>query len=387
MKNVPHVVRHTRTLKKTSKHPGKSKGKIQVKAGQKHLQRVVDKAVRRALWQVQPPNPNVSTVLQADNASRLLAANEKKSVQQLRVALLFLLADDEWETEQFLTEQIRLLAHDILQCKRAVDVQSCLPVFQPDFLLVVGGCSSRISDEEREALANLRLPKLIWLNDGGMTNEAARELACCCDRVFTQNPSYVPYYLHGGCRSVQVLPFPANPDIYFPIFTGKAYYSDLLVIGDATPERVQILKGSLSQLEGSKVLGTGVGWEQECPQVLPISSDQLHRYYNGANIVLHFGVGQRPQRLFEIAACGAFQLAEDHPVIYPFLNPGKDIATFHTPEEFNTQLVYYLNNPEFKRKMATVALEGSKYHFSAGRFITRMLYEFINLQEEEGQKY
>lgn len=99
---------------------------------------------------------------------------------------------------------------------------------------------------------------------------------------------------------------------------------------------------------------------------------ELQDYYNGAELIIHWG--GPPGRALDIAACGAFQLAEAHPNIYQHMNPGEDIITFHTADELLEKLHHYTSHVDAKRAVASRALWKSTYDYSFLQMADKLIY-------------
>lgn len=70
------------------------------------------------------------------------------------------------------------------------------------------------------------------------------------------------------------------------------------------------------------------------------------------------------QRVFDVPAAGAFLLTEAREALWDIYHP-EDIATYAAPEEAPEKLVYYLNQPEARRRLAAKSrarvLDGHTY--------------------------
>jgi spore maturation protein CgeB len=57
-------------------------------------------------------------------------------------------------------------------------------------------------------------------------------------------------------------------------------------------------------------------------------------------------------RLFEVAGCGAFQIADWKPALPDLFEPEHEIVTFHTRRELKEKVDYYLAHPEERQEIA-----------------------------------
>lgn len=291
---------------------------------------------------------------------------------QIQILLVSSLTDDSlWQVEQMIAEQFRLLVKELVAIKAFQSFTAALDQLNPDLLLVVGN-EGTFSGTDLEIIRKSPVKKAIWLSDGPFTSESTARLAVLFDYVFTQNTLHIPFYQHSGCREVHYLPFAADRSLFSPRSVEAECTFDLLLLGDARAtgkEYAEIIKHVFPI---RKVAAAGTGWE-EYPgvKVLP-SGAELQNYYNGAEIIIHWG--GPPGKIFDIAACGAFQLAEAHPNIYEYMNPGDDIVTFHTAGELLQKLHFYSTHPDTKRAVASRALWRSTYDYSFLQMAAKLLH-------------
>lgn len=190
-------------------------------------------------------------------------------------------------------------------------------------------------------------------------------IAPLVDFLFTNDLRSVPI-LAGGNSNVTYLPTAYNSDLHKPGLdpAGMGFanpYTDVLFVGTGFPERMKLLADAVSIVASRPGQPPRVGlygvfnFDPNDPPVADILTPLLHdaitndetaARYCGARIVLNFyrtgaGYSLNP-RAYEIAACGAFQLAQDsveeaHSVF------GNSIAYFTTPEDLARQITYYLD--------------------------------------------
>lgn len=136
------------------------------------------------------------------------------------------------------------------------------------------------------------------------------------------------------------------------------------------------IQGVLALMEGRKVVALGEGWEKY-GRIMPIRREgNLQEYYNGADIIINWQPSQR--QVLEMCACGKFLLAEDHPNLYGFTNPGEDLIVFRHAEDLCEKLQYYLEQPDQRRMIATRALWRSKYDYSCLQMVMKLLEAAFN---------
>lgn len=296
--------------------------------------------------------------------------------KQIRILMVsFMTGDTLWQIEQMIAEQLRLLSKELVAIKAFQSFSSALHQLNPDLLLVVGN-EEPLSGSDLDAIRAASVKKAIWLSDGPATSVATAELALLFDYVFTQNSLHIPFYQQSGCKSVFYLPFASNRSQFTPRSVNEAYRSDLLLLGDVSTSGKDYAEIIKHVFPLRKVFACGSGWEHY-PELTVLQPDtELLPYYNGAEIIIHWG--SLPNRMFDIAACGAFQLAEAHPNIYEYMKPGEDIVTFHSAKELLEKLHYYSNHAEAKRAVASRSLWNSTYDYSFLQLTTKLLHIVFN---------
>lgn len=296
--------------------------------------------------------------------------------KKLRILLVSSMSGEElWQTEQLIADQFRLLTQEVVAIKAFQSFSTALAQLNPDLLLVVGS-DTDFSDNDLEVIRKASLKKAIWLTDSSGTSSSTGHLAALFNYVFTQNMYHIPFYQHSGSSSVIYLPFAADRNLFNPKYADDACRCDLLLLGDALPAGITYLQELSPLLSGCKVYAAGKGWEEYPEITLVPPGTELQNYYNGAEIIIHWG--QPPLRAFQIASCGAAQLAEDHPNLYAYMDPGEDIITFHSGQDLCEKFSYYRNHPESARAVATRALWRSTYDYSFMQMAAKLLHCVFN---------
>ncbi|WP_162551309.1 glycosyltransferase family protein [Paenibacillus tepidiphilus] len=343
----------------------------------------IDGALPQELPQELPPQPAPAAVtlpaeplpssaalqVQSQPMAQGAGAVDYKTKRVLLVAPLQ--SEELWPVEQMIAEQLRHLVHEVISLKAYPGFAAALEQFQPDLLLLIGSAGD-FTDSDLERVRCGNAVRAIWMSDGESTDESALRLAAMFPYVFTQNVQYIPFYRHPGCRQVSCLPFAADRTRFYPMAVEEEFRSEILLLGDNRPhgrDYVDTIRHVFGFREG---MVSGTGWEAY-PEltVLPPETD-LQKYYNGAGIIIHWG--QPASVLYDIAACGAFQLAEAHPNIYEYMHPGEDVIPFHTAQELLEKLHVYSTDPERKRAVASRALWRSTYDYSCLQMALKLLY-------------
>ena len=95
-----------------------------------------------------------------------------------------------------------------------------------------------------------------------------------------------------------------------------------------------------------------------------IYGDELTRIYKSSKIVLNihreFEKSGGNYRLFEIAACGSFQLVDDRKDIANYFDIGREVVTFASEQDLRDKVHYYLDHRDERIKIAHAGYERVK---------------------------
>ena len=144
------------------------------------------------------------------------------------------------------------------------------------------------------------------------------------------------------------------------------YGSDISFMGAGYPNRHSLL----SKLTDFDLKIWGTDWNDN-KTLLPfiqkegkrVSIDETIKIYKSSkiNINLHSSMNFSPSiengdfvnpRTFEILACGGFQLIDNRKYLPELFEDGKDLVVFHSEEDLREKIIYYLNHPEEREKIA-----------------------------------
>ena len=203
-------------------------------------------------------------------------------------------------------------------------------------------------------------------------------------RLFTYWRAFAPYYdmfaviqkepflselAAIGVANALYLPLAALPALHRPLDLSpdeqKEFGAELSFMGAGYPNRRRAFLRLADQ--GLKIWGTE--WEEE-PRLAPfvqrqggrISPEDCVRIYNATDVNLNLHSSVRPDslvsggdfvnpRTFELAACGAFQLA-DRRSLMPELFADDELAVFDSMEELKEKISYYKSRPEERKAVA-----------------------------------
>jgi spore maturation protein CgeB len=173
-----------------------------------------------------------------------------------------------------------------------------------------------------------------------------------------------------GAKEVRYLPMAADPSVHRPLELTQTereeYGSDVSFVGAGYANRRQIFPRLVGHDWKFKLWGNEWDGATDLTSVLQrngarIDTDTCLKVFNGSavNLNLHSctGTGFDPEgdfvnpRTFELAACGAFQLA-DRRSLMPDLFTATEVATVSSPDEFPGEINRWLREPEQRLTMA-----------------------------------
>lgn len=196
------------------------------------------------------------------------------------------------------------------------------------------------------------------------------------DHFFTiQKGAFFKALASKGVKNYHYLPVGCNPWIHNKIrdksSLNRNYCSEICFVASPYPNRVNLLK----DLHGFDIALWGPGWaEIEHLRHLArgngslVTSREENLIINGAKIGLNIhstldsedSITQSDflnPRVFTIAACGTFQLVDEHELLADIFQNGKEVATYHDPASLKSQITYFMKNREDRERMARNASE------------------------------
>ena len=240
---------------------------------------------------------------------------------------------------------------------------------KPD--MVLGIAQSPFTRETLAEFKSMRIPVAFWFMEDFRLFQYWKDYAPIYDYFFTiQRGEFSELLDNAGVKNHYYLPLAADPEVHKPV--------------DLTPEEQREFGSALSfvgagyynrhhfflQLLNEDFKIWGVEWNQSSPlgRVLQrggerISTDDCVKIFNAAKINLnlhsssyHTGVNPHGDfvnpRVFEIAACGAFQLVDPRSEMSELFEIGKEIETFKDIDELRSKIKYYLTNPAKMQEIA-----------------------------------
>jgi len=277
------------------------------------------------------------------------------------------------------------------------DVLAAARQFRPQVAIALDGVQM-FSPVMLEGLRNMGIRTAVWFVDDPYYTDSTTTMAFQYDHVFTIELSCYRLYQDMGHKSVHYMPLGVEPQIYRPMQVPPKYLSDICFIGTAFWNRVQFFDAAEPMLRGKKLRIIGLWWDRmknyrrlksDIWLNQWLSPEETARYYNGARIVVNLhrasdditynrnsmgvpALSLNP-RAFEITACGAFQLSDVREDMPRFLQPGGQIETFTSIQEFVDKVQYYLANIEARQMIAAAGYKRVLEEHTFRRRIADML--------------
>lgn len=198
-----------------------------------------------------------------------------------------------------------------------------------------------------------------------------KEIAAHYDAIFTiQRNEFHEALKSVGARNIMYLPCAANPSVHRPLLLEPSemdrYGSPVSFVGAGYYNRQSLF--SRMALPGLKIWGND--WPKEWPGASLVQEDgrrvtveETAKIYCATKVNLnlhsspnHEGINPHGDfvnpRTFEIASCGAFQIADQRGELADLFVPGDEIAVIRTPEEIPQVIQYYLSHEHERQEMA-----------------------------------
>ena len=222
-----------------------------------------------------------------------------------------------------------------------------------------------------EQLRRKRFLTAMWFVENYRHLTYWQQLAAGYDFWFViQHEPCIAALKQAGAKDVRYLPMAADPSVHRPLELTQAereeYGSDVSFVGAGYANRRAIFPRLLTHEWGFKLWGNEWNGATDLTSVLQrngarIDTDTCQKVFNASavNLNLHSwaGTGLDPEgdfvnpRTFELAACGAFQLA-DRRSLMPDLFTASEIATVSSSDELPGQISRWLREPEQRLAMA-----------------------------------
>ena len=267
-----------------------------------------------------------------------------------------------------------------------------IKAFRPDAVLVFKGF--RFPHRYVTAIRKMGYRIGVWLVDDPYRLKTHCQLVQPYSFVITQEASCVMFYRQMG-KTCFHIPLAVNTQKYTPSpHVPSKYHSDICFVGSGFPVRIKMFDKLAPYLKYRRFFIIGQWWNRlKSYPVLkrgiinqPIPPSEVTKYYNGAKIVLniHRTANDRLEnfknlpaltpnnRTFEIAACGAFQLASYRPHLRRYYKKDELVA-FSGWKDLQRKIDYYLKHPHERREISERAYERTLSHHTYEARLTKLI--------------
>jgi spore maturation protein CgeB len=258
--------------------------------------------------------------------------------------------------------------------------------FRPNLILILWGrtLSPGLLRQMKQIAS---CPLVGWWVDDPFRNATTEDLTPY-DRLFLFDRSYLSILQENGITRAEFLPCAADETIYRPRSLSRAewrrYHSDIALVAWFYPQRAALV----NTLRDFEVKVWGKGWDSSpARQILNgsgpdrvvarprfVPAVEACKIYSASKIGLNVHSDQTHQsglnmRSFELLAAGAFQLVDAVPGMEELLEPGRDLAVYHSAEEARDLSRFYLSHPE---ERARIAAQGRERVLRQHTYVHRM---------------
>lgn len=233
----------------------------------------------------------------------------------------------------------------------------------PDVVLVLEGSElpvATVAQLRREGGATW----VNWFCDGRRSPSVIRPLAPAYDVVFVAGSAAVAALGAVGLPPVHYLPPGCDPSVHRPMRSRDQFRANVVFAGTATPHRERML----AELVEYGLALWGPGWRKTklrdyCRGEVLDQGDYV-RAYAGASVAVNVpccedaGPEGEPgcnRRLFELAAIGVPQVAEDRPDLHHHFREGSEILVAHGTEELKALVREALQDRAWAEQVAAGA--------------------------------
>ncbi len=201
---------------------------------------------------------------------------------------------------------------------------------------------------------------MLFGDDDVQFETISRYYAKFIDYILVGQTQYMEKYERDCLKNAYPLLTGVNFDSYKPIECDKKY--EVTLIGTAIPNRVELIRFLIKNKVNIRLWGHG--W-QDYPEFKeiwggPVDFKDFLRITNESKINLaptlsRYGVPHLKGRVFEIAACRAFQLAGYVPEYSKYFKENEDLVMFKNNEDLLGKITYYLAHEQEREKIANNA--------------------------------
>ena len=271
-----------------------------------------------------------------------------------------------------LEDRNRIVLYDLfLHLMSEVIIAVCSD-FRPDLVLALA--QSPISIEALKRLRQNNITSAFWFVEDYQYMDYWKKYAPHYDFYFAiQDGAFFRELEKIGVRNYHYLPMAANPQIHCPLDLSRQdsreFGSDISFMGAGYYNREKMFHGLLDydfKIWGNEWNDLSHVWKHVQREGQRLSTADTVKVFNatGININLHSSVcheGVDPfgdfvnPRTFEIASCGAFQLADCRANLERHFSPETEIICYKNLEDLRGKIDFYLKRPELRRRIASGA--------------------------------
>jgi spore maturation protein CgeB len=248
-----------------------------------------------------------------------------------------------------------------LEARRQRKLVRAAQEFAPDLILLTHGTLPPEVVRELRGVCSARIA--VWYPDNLVNFGRQYLLASDFDAWFFKDPyiarvlreklSLNAFYLPEACNSVW------HRRVELSAEDQRKYGCDLVTASNMYYYRAKSLEPFRNY--NLKMWGTSYPSWLSSPlraayQDVYVAEEEKAKAFNAAKIVLntmHYGEIEGVNcRLFEVAGCGTFQIADWKPALPDLFEPEREIVTFRTQHELKEKVDYYLAHTEERRGIA-----------------------------------
>lgn len=258
---------------------------------------------------------------------------------------------------------------------------------KPDILWLVGD-NTVIYPETLAAIKEQIGCRLIYASGTSpivFSHAIERRAARLYDLVLVNDYYHGVQWLELGAQRMECLPIAAvDPSYHVPqtldVDEQRAYACAVTFVGTLVPDH--LYSERRRALEALSDYELGIWSVHEVPPSLRpyyrgrALGGQMMRVLSGATISLNIhGDFMRyggNMRLFESAAVGAFQIADDRPGIHQWFNVGEHLVTYRNHAELRQLVAHYLARPDDRHRIAQAARQHVYQHHTYDQRLARV---------------
>jgi len=233
---------------------------------------------------------------------------------------------------------------------------------KPDYIFAIVGWQGEFDIDYLEKINEIS-PKtkiITFYGDDDIFFTSTRYYILFADYSLIAQPHYFKLYKKDGVKKV-FLTVGLNTDYLKPINVDKKY--DVTFVGTVSPSRIEIIRFLIKNGINVKIWGKGWYYSEfkDFYGRPPLScSDDILKIRGQSKINLAFTKNRYGElhfkgRIFENAACKAFQLTEYFPEYLNYFKNNEELIMFKDNKDLLEKIKYYLKHDEEREKIAECA--------------------------------